>query len=557
MKYPLALIALAVAGQAAAYQLPPLTQHDVKNEPKRFLIKYKNALHTTRSPMLSATQKIQQLNGETKHILTKQNAIAATLTVEAAAELAEDPNIAFIEEDPIREFAHKGYITYGVEMTQAPLVQDTASSNQKVCIIDTGYDASHEDLPNGANITGEVLNTLTINRDIGVWNEDTYGHGTHIMGTIASLGNNIGYEGIVPSGALNIHHVKIVDHPGYWRMFGSDIIAAVDACQNAGATVVNMSIAGSEMSELEETALQDAYDAGLLLVAAGGNYGDSSYFYPASYKSVISVGGVDENKAPWMFTQENDQIELVAAGVEVSSTLPGNRYGSWDGTSVATPHVTGVAALVWSHFPECSPYKIREALTASALDLGDTGKDNIYGFGVVQAKAAYDWLSDNGCVEALPEQEFDTPQDFIDTTGAVLVEDFETWLPTPGYQDPRTRNGIAWSTGVNFYTINFQNGAILGPVTSNMLMSAGPENFTLTFEESVTGIGFNHLTNSLAPSDISVVFKDGTSKAFVVDGSPYSLQFWGYVSEKEIASVTFVNSLGGIVNALIDNVYIR
>lgn len=560
MKYSLALMTLAFAGQAMAYHPPQLQPEKVQQEAKRYLIKFKHDLAATDGPMVSATQQIQQLNGEPKHILRAQNAIAATLTLDALATLKEHPNVEFIEEDPVREFAHKGYITYGVKMTQAPLIADTASSNQKVCIIDTGYDSTHEDLPNSANVTGEVLNTLSITRDIGDWFEDSYGHGTHIMGTVASLGNNIGYEGIVPSGALNIHHVKIVDHPGYWRMFGSDVIAAVNACQNAGATVVNMSIAGWEMSEVEEFALQDAYDAGMLLVAAGGNYGDSSYAYPASYKSVVSVGAIDEDHNPWMFTQENDQIELVAAGVTVSSTLPNNRYGAWDGTSVAAPHITGVAALVWSHFPECSPYNIRDALVNSALDLGDAGQDNYFGHGIVQAKGAYDWLVANGCatpLSTIPETEFTDGQDFIDVTQATLAEDFETWLPTNTYQEPRTRNNIAWSSPVNLYTMNFRNGATLGPVSSNMLMAAGAEIFDLTFETPITGIGFNHLTNGMAPNEITINFTDGTNKTFSADGNPSLMHFWGYVSEKEISSVRFSNNLGGIINTMIDNVYIR
>lgn len=559
MKYPLALIALAVSSQVAAYQLPPLQQHNVKQEAKRYLIKYKRDLRATLSPMLSATHQIQQLNGATKQILHKQNTIAAELSKAALAELREDPNIEFIEEDPIREFAGFGQPTYGVEMTQAPLLASAASSNQKVCIIDTGYDSDHEDLPSGANITGEVLNTLTVNRDIGVWNEDTYGHGTHIMGTIAALNNGIGYQGIVPTGALNIHHVKIVDHPGYWRMFGSDVVAAVNACKNAGATVVNMSIAGWDMSEVEETALQDAYDDGLLLVAAGGNYGDTSYAYPASYKSVVSVGGIDKNRDKWMFTQENDQIELVAAGVEVASTLPNDRYGKWDGTSVAAPHVTGVAALVWGHFPDCSPYQIREALVESALDIGPAGRDNTYGYGIVQAQAAYDWLTANTCSSSntLPEQQFDNLQEFVDTTQATLAEDFETWLPTNAYHSAKTVNDISWSSTVNLYTTDFKNGATLGPVDSNMLMSVGPELMDMAFETPVTGVGFNYLANGLTPNVISVTFTDGTSKVFNAGGTPTSLHFWGYVSEKEIASVRFANQLGGIYNTMIDNVYTR
>jgi serine protease len=330
----------------------------------------------------------------------KQNTLAAELSPAAVKQLQSDPAVALIEVDPVRELAHKGYSSYGVPMVQAPLVADTQSSNQKVCVIDTGYDSRHEDLPNGANITGEVLDATGGERTLGDWFEDTYGHGTHITGTLAALGNNIGLQGILPSGSLNIHHVKVVDNAGYWRVYGSDVIAAMNACESAGATVVNMSLAGWQHSQIEQDAMQSAYDNGLLLVAAGGNLGSAKYAYPASYDAVVSVGAIDKHQDAWMFTQHNDQIELVAPGVEVNSTLPNNKYGKWDGTSVAAPHVSGVAALVWSHFPSCSNARIREALAETALDLGEIGRDNLYGNGLVQAKAAVDWLASNGCAEA-------------------------------------------------------------------------------------------------------------------------------------------------------------
>jgi hypothetical protein len=83
--------------------------------------------------------------------------------------------------------------------------------------------------------------------------------------------------------------------------------------------------------------------------------------------------------------------------VLVESTLPNNQYAAWSGTSMATPHVAGVAALVWSHFPDCTNKQIREALIKSTQDLGVQGCDNDYGFGLVDAQAAYQYLETNGC----------------------------------------------------------------------------------------------------------------------------------------------------------------
>merc|ERR1711935_298390 len=93
----------------------------------------------------------------------------------------------------------------------------------------------------------------------------------------------------------------------------------------------------------------------------------------------------------------NDQVEISAPGVSIESSLPGNRYAKWSGTSMATPHVAGVAGLLWMYFPECENYQIRNVLLATTEDLGSNGCDDYYGFGVVRAKSAYELLSKSNC----------------------------------------------------------------------------------------------------------------------------------------------------------------
>ena len=154
------------------------------------------------------------------------------------------------------------------------------------------------------------------------------------------------------------------------------------------------------------------YDDGVLLVAAAGNDGSTNYLYPASYPSVISVAAVNSNKGLASFSQRNDQVDLAAPGVSVRSTVPPDGYRSLSGTSMATPHVSGVAALVWSHFPDKSAQEIRQALQESAEDLGPSGKDIRFGHGLVNAKRAFNFLSD----ECLGTCE-DSPVDWHDTDG--------------------------------------------------------------------------------------------------------------------------------------------
>ena len=111
----------------------------------------------------------------------------------------------------------------------------------------------------------------------------------------------------------------------------------------------------------------------------------------------MSVAATDSNNNKAGFSQWNDQVEIAAPGVGVMSTLPNGQYAAWSGTSMATPHVAGVAALVWSHFPECNNNHIRNALIQSAEDFGDQGCDVEFGFGIVNAQDAYDYLVANPC----------------------------------------------------------------------------------------------------------------------------------------------------------------
>ena len=146
-------------------------------------------------------------------------------------------------------------------------------------------------------------------------------------------------------------------------------------------------------SSAEQAAFDSAFSQGVLSIAAAGNSGDSSFSYPASYNSVMSVAAVDSSGNKANFSQFNSQVEIAAPGVGVNSTWNNGGYNAISGTSMATPHVAGVAALIWSHYPSCSNQKVRDALNLSAEDRGTPGRDTSYGYGIVKAKAALDKLS--------------------------------------------------------------------------------------------------------------------------------------------------------------------
>jgi serine protease len=338
----------------------------------------------------SAAQNILRAGGaQSIRSLPEQNMMVAKMTKASARKLLANNNIADISIDARRRLMAETR-PYGINMVQAPQLVQNDLAARKVCVIDTGYNLNHPDLPD----TSDGVSGQANNNQVGNWYNDGNGHGTHVAGTIAALSNNQGVVGVYPG--VDMHIVKIFNDSGQWT-FASDLITAISQCKNAGANVVNMSLGGGSASNAEQTAMQNFADDGILLVAAAGNAGNSTKSYPASYPAVVSVAAVDSNENRASYSQYNNAVEIAGPGSAVQSTWPVNTYNSISGTSMATPHVVGAAALVWSFFPQCSNEQIRNALNATAKDKGSAGKDNLYGHGIVKARAAYDYIENGGC----------------------------------------------------------------------------------------------------------------------------------------------------------------
>lgn len=321
-------------------------------------------------------------------------ASVAELNRSQLRELEKHPAVEYIELD------HKRFLSdvitpmaqttpYGITMVQANQVSDANSSNMSVCVIDTGYQSNHADLPS-SGVTGASF------QGHGNWFSDGNGHGTHVAGTIVALDNNIGVVGVLPSGLVGLHNVKIFNDSGNWTN-ASNLIQAIQSCQNAGAKVVNMSLGGGSSNITERNAMNNFNNSGMLLVAAAGNAGNTSFSYPASYDAVVSVAAVNSSKNLASFSQRNSQVEISGPGVNVASTWNNGGYNSISGTSMASPHVAGVAALVWSNHPQCTNTQIRNVLNQTAERRGTSGRNTSYGWGIVRAKAAHDWITANGC----------------------------------------------------------------------------------------------------------------------------------------------------------------
>jgi serine protease len=428
-------------------------------------------------------------------------AVAASIPSAALKGIESNPNVVLVEEDPKREpyaAAPGESPPYGVGMVGALTMQAAGytGAGVNVCIIDSGLRVE-SGIPT-ANAVTYVSGNLTPN-------QDGFGHGTHVAGTIAGQPYTIG---VAPGAHLII--VRVFGDDGAWA-YSSTLADAASKCGSNGAKIISMSLGGGLKSRTEESMFISLANSGVLSIAAAGNAGNTTTSYPAGYDSVVSVAAVDNTKAHASFSQANKDVEISAPGVHVwsslpyldiadvtagtvsavgspiefaalgtvsgalvdgglcdatssaysgkvvlcargtidfytkvhnaqlsgatgvvisnnvsggfagtlgsgnSSTIPAigisledgnalragslgasatersthdatkNGYDAWDGTSMATPHVSGVAALLMSACPGKTAAQVRSALAAGAEDLGAAGRDNTFGYGLVRA----------------------------------------------------------------------------------------------------------------------------------------------------------------------------
>ncbi len=259
----------------------------------------------------------------------------------------------------------------------------TGSSGVIVAVIDTGVQTDHPDLA-GRIVTGyDFHNGSTYVRDYN-------GHGTHVAGIIGAAANNgIGTAGV--NWNVRIMPLKACDDSGSGYLDLSYIIEALRYAADHGADVVNMSfqIGGEATGEdsFMDQAIEYAYSRGVTMVAAAGNDGEPWVAYPARHPKVIAVSAVGPDLARASWSNYGSSVDVAAPGVNILSTWPTNAYASASGTSMATPHVAGLVALMIAS-GITGPDAIRNMLHETAMDLGAQGRDAEYGWGLVNAHAA-------------------------------------------------------------------------------------------------------------------------------------------------------------------------
>lgn len=287
-------------------------------------------------------------------------------------------NALYVPNDP------KYQEQWALQSIKSPQVWDKEKGNNDVLIafIDTGIDYNHEDLAYNYITCGYDF----VNFDNDPWDDN--GHGTHCAGiATATMDNGVGIAGVAQ---VDIMAEKVLDKDGsgsYWNV-AQGIIHAT----NAGADVISLSLSG-DASKIIQDACEYAWKNNVVLIGASGNDNKQGINYPAKYETVISVGAIDQNNERCNYPSKwgsnwGQELELVAPGNKILSTKPNNSYQIWDGTSMATSYVAGVAALIISYNPTLTNAQVRSRLHITASDIGPFGWDLEYGYGKVDAYKA-------------------------------------------------------------------------------------------------------------------------------------------------------------------------
>lgn len=350
------------------------------------------------------------------------------------------------------------------------LLKEKGYTKTKVGVMDTGVDSLHEDLKK--NLKEYVrISKGAIKKAVA----DADTHGTHVSGIIAATyGNGKGGAGVASgfnNDMVELYVAGVQDDDG--SISDVDLIKAIEYFKEKGVKVVNMSLGGYSYDDNIHKAMKAAYDAGITLVAASGNDDTNKDSSPASFDEVISVNSSDSDNQTSYFSNYGFTSDISAPGSTVPSTIPGDRYAAYSGTSMASPVVAGVASLVLSANPKLTPRQVYNILcgTANKSKLGGrVFDDKQYGYGIVDAYAA---------VKAAYEMK-ENPSDKVES---IFVKNKTLTVPK-GYE-------IALETLISPYTS-----------TAKISWSSSDENVASVGEDGyVKGIEVGHTTVTAKAGD--------------------------------------------------------
>lgn len=328
---------------------------------------------------------LKKMGGNIKSVYTIIPGIAATVDEDLMKHLEQNEDIEGVYED---SFVH-ATLSDSIPQIIADKVHAAGFTGKgvNVCIVDTGVDDSHP-----------ALNPLIAEKDFVNDDSDATDdnfHGTHVAGIVASTDSV--NKGVAFDSSLMA--AKVLDQFGFG--FTSDVILGIQWCASHRADIISMSLGGGLFSNncdagttglhVLAQASNKAVDRGIVVVAsAGNNFASNSLKSPACASKVIAVGAIDDNDGEVSFSNTGTELDMVAPGINIVSLKLGGGFRTLSGTSMATPHVAGVIALLLEKNHSLNPTDIRSILRDTALDLGNSGFDSIFGFGRVDAFAAFE-----------------------------------------------------------------------------------------------------------------------------------------------------------------------
>jgi subtilisin len=370
-------VATRVAQQNLAGEQSSLVRGEVASGP----VKQKVFIGFKELPGAAERALVENHGGSVRHSYHIVNAIAAELPEPAIEALKKDKRVSVVEPDmEVTTLDAELDASWGVKTVNSGNVHDSGNKGTgvKIAVIDTGIDYNHPDLKD--NYAGGY--------DF-YYNDadpmDDRGHGTHVAGTIAARDNDAGVVGMAPEAQLYALKVFPTTGSASW----SSIVAAIEWAVDNGIQVTNNSYgSSSHPGSIVQNAFTQAANAGLVMVASAGNSGSGTdtVGYPGKFDTTIAVAALSNATTRASYSSTGPAVELAAPGSGINSTLPGGGYGQYSGTSMAAPHVTGLAALA-IRAGITGADAVRQAMTTTAIDLGAAGRDNEYGYGRIDAPA--------------------------------------------------------------------------------------------------------------------------------------------------------------------------
>ncbi|MBT2684928.1 S8 family peptidase [Bacillus sp. ISL-37] len=336
---------------------------EITRDIKGWVIKHLNSIYIFRSTVMETPEMIEYFNQRKNIEYSEPNFILMQNEVSGPNDLLYQENYQW--NLPVIGTEQGWTVTRGTEEIE-------------IAIVDTGVDLDHPDLRNrivkGYNVINEKADP-----------DDDNGHGTHVAGIIASeTDNNEGVAGM--TWFSRIMPIKAMGAKGYGTTF--DIAKGIVWAVDHGADVINLSLGNYQPSKVLEEAVRYAYQKNVVMVSAAGNDGSDQPTYPSAYPEVLSVAAVDYNGNRASFSNYGDYIDIAAPGVYIPSTYFNKQYAALSGTSMAAPHVAGLAALIKSANPDLKSSQVIRIIKNSAIDLGEQGKDIEYGNGLIDVNSA-------------------------------------------------------------------------------------------------------------------------------------------------------------------------